>query len=97
MNFQDKLNSGYYSNAGGFPHVSAKEAKNDPAKQAVRNKHLEMQAQRHAEFQVDAFEELGITNHPKAQLLFDKAWDNGHSGGYTDVFNEMSHLVDLIL
>ena len=48
-------------------------------------------------FAEDFFEELGIQNNPKKDLLFSKAWDRGHSGGYAEVMNAGYGLVDLIL
>lgn len=51
----------------------------------------------HDEFLRDLFEDLGITDNPKKDLLFSKAWDYGHSGGYSDVYNHACDLVDLIL
>jgi hypothetical protein len=38
------------------------------------------------QFKADLLEELGITNHPKAELLFNMAWEEGHSEGYQSVF-----------
>ena len=50
-----------------------------------------------AEFKADAFEELGITDNPKRDLLYSKAWEHGHSAGYCDVWYYLQDLVDLIL
>ena len=47
-------------------------------------------------FRQDLLEELGITNHPKAELLISKAWELGHSSGYNEVVNWAWDLVDLI-
>lgn len=48
-------------------------------------------------FENDLKEELGITDNPKADLLISKAWDLGHSSGFSEVFNYAQDLVDLIL
>lgn len=96
MTFIEKLQSGYYS-ANIYPYVSYKEAKVDPAKDAQRKGYDVDSKRRHAEFKVDAFAELNITNHPKANLLFEKAWEEGHSNGYSEVWYHMQDLVDLIL
>jgi len=38
-------------------------------------------------FWKDAFKELGISrDHPKAELLKNKAWDHGHASGFSDVY-----------
>lgn len=96
MDFMEKLTSGYYENAGGFPYVSYREANNDPTKAAARKKFYEIQYQREDEFKADAFEELDITGNPKAELLFNKAYEAGHSNGYSEVWIQMTNFVDLI-
>jgi hypothetical protein len=50
----------------------------------------------HQEFKNDLFEEFGVTDNPKKELLFDKAWDDGHYAGYSEVYNCFEGLVDLI-
>lgn len=51
----------------------------------------------HEQFKEDLLEELGVTDNPKADLLFAKAWESGHSGGYYEVYNVALDLVDLIV
>lgn len=48
------------------------------------------------EFKVDLFEELNITNNPKAELLYSIVWDKGHACGFSDIYNEACDIVDLI-
>lgn len=48
------------------------------------------------QFKNDLLKELGITDHPKAQRLFDIAWDKGHSMGYSEVYSEAEELADLL-
>lgn len=48
------------------------------------------------EFKHDLFEELGLTENPKADLLYSKAWEYGHSAGFEEVFYYASELADLI-
>lgn len=48
-------------------------------------------------FKQDFFEELGIENNPKKEILFQKAWDMGHSSGYQSVLDIGEDLVELIL
>jgi hypothetical protein len=45
----------------------------------------------------DFFEQLGISDHPKRELLFEKAWEYGHASGYSDVMQWGYNLVNLIL
>lgn len=42
------------------------------------------------------YHEFGVENNPKKDLLFEKAWELGHSGGYDEVYNYFGDLVDLI-
>lgn len=44
----------------------------------------------------DLEEEYATANHPKAQLLWDKAWEAGHSEGYESVRWNYSDLHELI-
>lgn len=37
-------------------------------------------------FKDDITAHFGLTGHPKADLLFDKAWSRGKSNGYSEVF-----------
>jgi hypothetical protein len=48
------------------------------------------------QFKLDLFADLGIENNPKAELLFTKAWELGHSSGYYEVYNYALELVTLI-
>ena len=46
--------------------------------------------------QADLEAEYGVTGNPKAELLWSKAYDRGHSGGMGEVINVWTDLVDLI-
>lgn len=46
--------------------------------------------------QADLEAEYGVTGHPKAELLWSKAYDRGHSGGTGEIINAWTDLVDLI-
>lgn len=54
----------------------------DAAKAAYDAEELRLQQK----FKDDITAHFGLTGHPKADLLFDKAWTRGHSNGYTEVF-----------
>ena len=49
-----------------------------------------------AKFKTDALEELGLGNHPKADVLFGKAWEHGHASGLSEVWNWMQDLAELL-
>jgi hypothetical protein len=48
------------------------------------------------EFVKDLYDEYGVTDNPKANLCYSKAWDSGHSYGLSEVHTHFSNLVDLI-
>lgn len=49
-----------------------------------------------AEFQADLESYYEMTGHPKAGLLYWKAYERGHSGGMEEVANAYSDLVELV-
>lgn len=48
------------------------------------------------EFKQDLFAEYGVTNHPKAERVFELAYQYGHSAGYSEVMFYFGDLVQLI-
>jgi hypothetical protein len=46
-------------------------------------------------FQQDAIKEVGLVNHPKASKIFAYAWEEGHAGGYSEVFYVLDGIKDL--
>lgn len=48
------------------------------------------------QFKHDLYEDSGVENNPKRDLLFSKAWELGHSSGFTEVVCYFNDLVDLI-
>ena len=49
-----------------------------------------------AQFKLDLLAELGIAEHPKADLLYEMAWERGHSGGLIEVLQVAEDLSDLL-
>ncbi len=49
-----------------------------------------------ASFRLDLEVESGMKDHPKADLLYSKAWANGHASGYADVRNVYLDLLELV-
>lgn len=49
-----------------------------------------------SQFQTDLEAHYDMTGHPKAGLLYWKAYDRGHSGGMAEVANVYSDLVELV-
>ena len=50
-----------------------------------------------AEFRRDLEVTFLMVGHPKADLLYGKAWQLGHAGGLLEVANAYSDLVELVL
>jgi hypothetical protein len=47
-------------------------------------------------FRADLLAELGISSHPKAERLFEIAWERGHAMGLSEVVIEAETLAELI-
>lgn len=50
----------------------------------------------YSEFVSDLYDDLGITGNPKADLLYEIAYDKAHSGGCEEVYYMAQSLVGLI-
>jgi hypothetical protein len=50
-----------------------------------------------AQFQADITAHFGLTDHPKAAMLFDKAWARGHGNGFAEVYSVYEDLKDLLV
>lgn len=47
-------------------------------------------------FKTDLEAEYGLTGHPKADLLYSKAYEMGHSSGHAEVANYYGDLAELL-
>lgn len=63
----------------------------------ARRNHIQDVKRLTNQFKQDLFEEFDVQNNPKAELLFSKAWELGHSAGLYEVLGHFENLVDLIL
>jgi hypothetical protein len=68
----------------------------EEAFQAARKVYGAAQAEVHRKFKEDLFKEFGVEDNPKRELLFDKAYERGHSAGMEEVYGVFSDLVELI-
>lgn len=50
-----------------------------------------------AEFRLDLESAFDMVGHAKADLLYAKAWQRGHSGGLHEVAQEYNDLVELVI
>lgn len=74
----------------------AKYTEAEAAYVAARKAYNEDEARLDDEFRADLEEENGMTGHPKAPLLYGKAYERGHSGGHDNVRSEYEDLVELV-
>lgn len=49
------------------------------------------------EFRADIKEEFGLTGHPKADQVWNLAWQYGHSAGFSEVYNHMAEFAPLVV
>ena len=66
------------------------------AKRRVRDAYHDEKNREYIRFKLDALAELGLDGHPKADKLFERAWEEGHSFGYSEVWIHLVELADLI-
>jgi hypothetical protein len=50
----------------------------------------------HLKFRADLEQEFNTRGHPKADLLFAKAWSHGHASGLSDVYYWYDELYELV-
>jgi hypothetical protein len=88
ISFEEKLRADYYTTKERY---------------AFRKHDLEQYHRYHtdanrlaAEFKADLLENLGLTDHPKADIFWHLAWDYGHSAGFFDVYNYATELATLL-
>ena len=48
-------------------------------------------------FKQDLFDDLGISDNPKKDMLYSKAFEHGYSADFSEIYFYASDLVDLIL
>ncbi len=82
---REKLRAGVYRNT--FTYEPSKETRD--AYHAEESRLTEM-------FKTDLYEEYGVSDNPKRNVLFSKAWSMGHSSGLNEVLNYFDDLVELI-
>jgi hypothetical protein len=70
--------------------------KDDAAFLAAIKPYKDEKSKLYDEFKADLFADLGIETNPKKEKLFSKAWEDGHSSGYGEVYSCALDLVDLI-
>jgi hypothetical protein len=63
---------------------------------AAQTAYSQETARLEAQFRRDLEDEYSVADHPKASMLYSKAWQLGHSAGLGEVASYYDDLVDLI-
>lgn len=63
---------------------------------AARKAFKDEETRLYNEFVQDAFEECGVTGHPKADKAMSIAWERVHSEGYASVYEFFEELSELL-
>lgn len=110
MDVQENIKAGKYKNnvpydcdtapinpdAMTITQAAKHKEKQKELQRAQRRLHQEEEARLNALFRADLEAEHGLTGHPKANKLWDIAWDRGHSSGLSSVAWEYSDLAELV-
>lgn len=66
-----------------------------PTYRELRDNWRAKDSELHSQFKKDALEEVGLTNHPKADKIYAFAYEEGHSCGLNEVWNYLQNLAEL--
>lgn len=67
-----------------------------PTIQKIAENRIAKRREEREDFKASLLKELGIESHPKADMLFDIAWSNGHASGFHEVKSNAEELLPLI-
>lgn len=68
----------------------------DEAFKAAKQRYAAEASRLHKEFANDLFVEHGVEDHPGRNAMFDYAWNESHSSGYSEVADTFDKIVTLI-
>lgn len=88
MDIYDNIRNGVYQNKS--PYFSRK------VNPVGREMYLSEERKLFNQFKQDLFDYCGVSDNPKRELLFSKAWESGHSSGYNEVAIIFDDMVELI-
>ena len=77
--------------------MTTEQVKDDDAYHAARDEYRETMEARHKKHREDLYEYYGVTDNPKADDVYAKAYDLGHAGGMGEVAAHFGELVSLIV
>ncbi|MGH7974860.1 MAG: hypothetical protein ACREBR_04995 [bacterium] len=88
LSIYDRLNAGEFENKLPWERHSKD--------QAVWDAYNVETARLTAAFKLACEEDHGFVGHPKADLLWSKAWEHGHSSGLYEVYNYYNDFADFL-
>jgi hypothetical protein len=95
INVLDAIREGRYENK--VTYEAWRMRKHDAKKSREQlNKRRAEEARLNSLFKADLENQHGVAGHPKADRLFELAWDYGHSSGYNEVAYYYDDLAELI-
>jgi hypothetical protein len=95
INVLDAIAQGRYENK--VPYEAWRMTRNGAERRREqRNKYRAEEARLISLFKADLENQHGVAGHPKADRLFELAWDYGHSSGYNEVAYYYDDLAELI-
>ena len=94
----DRIACGEFATAPEFPYPKGPKSSEDWNEyRKVRVQYREEEARLLGVFKEACLEDVGLADHPNAEKIFRYAWDNSHSSGLLDVYQELYDLANLIL
>jgi hypothetical protein len=77
-------------------HCVVETVVDEQAFKAAREKYATLEREMYERFKHDLFKDLDIEQHPMRELLYSKAWSEGHAAGLQDVYDCALDLVDFL-
>ncbi len=68
-----------------------------PTDRALRPAYRVAQNELHIQYKAMCLEKFGLTDHPKAEAVWELAWEEGHSEGYHRVADWVQTLAELMV
>ena len=94
MDLKDRLDTDYYLMVD-VSYPTSDMGLSKPERLAAIRAYNEAHNKKRKEFEFDLLEATGLEDHPNAKAIFQFAWDEGHSGGFREVYNFMQDLAEL--
>jgi len=95
-NFLGKTKNNEYEDANILFGAVIEKVVDEEAYKAAREAYYREENKMMGLFADDLADELGISNHPKKDKFLHLCWQEGHSGGFSEVYNVACTWVELL-